>query len=212
MERVRQEKKLSVVIKADPDLTRVGRQGTQFSRASAALMISRMSTAGFMQQAQASGIKIYRISEVMDAATCPICAEMHNKTFDVSDGVAQSGAIMAATDPESLRSIAPFPSQSKANVKAISNMSSSQMVGGGLNLPPYHPNCRGIATLEVKNSGASLSGGAITPGVAFAGSAELTPEQLGARMFGEFDDVDGDMLDAVLGGGGALVFGDNEGP
>lgn len=217
MERVRAEKKLNMIVKTDPDLSRVGRQGTQFSRASAALMISRMSTAGFFMQAQASGIKIYRVTEVMDAVTCPICSLMHNKTYPVSSGVALSGAIMGATDPESLRSISPWPSQSASNVTAMSAMSQGQLISGGHNLPPYHPNCRGIVTLEVKNSGASLSvlgGGAVhsfAAGVALQSVAELTPEELGARMFGDFDSVEGDLLDVVLGGGGALIFGDNEG-
>ena len=211
MERVRAEKKLTAIVKADPDLGRVGRQGTQFSRATAALMISRMSTAGFMAQADASGIQTYRVSEVMDAATCPVCSLMHNKTYPVASGAALSGAIMNATDPESLKGIAPFPSQSAANVKRMGGMSQGQLISGGHNLPPYHPNCRGIVTLEVKNSGASLSGGAIQPGVALTASEDLTPDQLAARMFGEFDDVDGNMLDAVLGGGSGLVFGDNEG-
>jgi len=215
MERVRAEKKLTEIIKGAPvDLSRVGRQGTQFSRAAAALMISRMSTAGFMAQAQASGIKTYRVSEVMDGRTCPVCSLMHNKTYPVASGVALSGVIMGATDPESLKAVAPFPSQSAANVKRLGGMSQGQLISGGMNLPPYHPNCRGIATLEVENRGASLNvlgGSSIAPGHALVGSAELTPEQLGARMFGEFDDVDGNLLDAVLGGGGALIFGDNEG-
>ena len=214
MERIRQEKKLNRIVKEEPSLGRVGRQGTQFSKAAAALMISRMSTAGFMAQAQASGIQTYRVSEVMDAATCPVCSLMHNKTYPVSDGAALSGAIMGATDPESLRAVAPFPSQSRANVAAMGKMSQGQLIAMGANLPPYHPNCRGIVTLEVKNRGASLSvlgGSAIQPGVALQSTADLTPDQLGARMFGDFDDTDGAMLDAVLGGGGALLFGDNEG-
>jgi hypothetical protein len=211
MERVREEKKLNRIVKADPDLKGVGTHGTQFSRAAAALMISRMSTAGFMAQAEASGVQTYRVSEKMDSATCPVCSLMHDKTYPVSSGVALSGAIMNMTDPESIKSVAPFPSQSAANVKAMSNMSQGQLIAGGHNLPPYHPNCRGIVTLEVKNRGASLSEVAV-PGVALRSSDELTPDQLGARMFGEFDDVDGDLLDAVLGGGGALLFGDNEGP
>lgn len=214
MERVRAEKKLNTIIKTDPSLARVGRQGTQFSRAAAALMISRMSTAGFFAQAQASGIKVYRVTEVLDGVTCPVCTLMHNKTYPVAAGVALSGAIMGATDPESLKSIAPWPSQSAANVKALGAMSQGQLITGGHNLPPYHPNCRGIVTLEVKNSGASLSAGTLVPsfapGTALQLTADLTPEQLGARMFGDFDDVDSALLDAVLGGGGALIFGDNE--
>lgn len=211
MERDRAEKKMNRVVKASPDLSRVGRQGTQFSSAAAALMISRMSTAGFMQQAQASGIQTYRVSEVMDSATCGVCSLMHNKTYPVSSGVALSGAIMNMTDPESIRGVAPFPSQSKANVKAMGSMSQGQLISAGHNLPPYHPNCRGIATLEVKNSGASLNVGVGVFGSRLVDTNDLTPDQLGARMFGEFDDADGAMLDAVLGGGGALIFGDNEG-
>ena len=211
MEREREEKKLNRIVKADHDLKRVGRQGTQFSKAAAALMISRMSTAGFMLQAEASGIKTYRVSEKMDSVTCPVCSLMHDKTYPVASGAALSGAIMNATDPESIKAVAPFPSQSAANVKAMSNMSQGQIISAGMNLPPYHPNCRGIATLEVKNSGASLSGGAVNAGIALRQTEDLTPDQLGARMFGDFDDVDASMLDAVLGGGGALVFGDNEG-
>ncbi len=211
LERKFQEKALTRIVKADPDLGRVGRQGTQFSRAASALMISRMSTAGFMAQAQASGIKTYRVSEVMDGRTCPVCSLMHNKTYPVSDGAALSGAIMNATDPESLRSIAPFPSQSAANVKALGGMSQGQLVSGGHNLPPYHPNCRGIVTLEVKNSGASLTlgGSAVQAGVMLSPSEDLSPDELAERMFGEFDNLDDALLGSLVGG--AIIYGDNEG-
>ena len=209
-----EEERMNLIIKAET-LGKVGRQGTQYSRAAAALMISRMSTAGFMLEASARGIKQYRVSEVMDGATCPICAEMHNKHFPVSDGLALSTTIMQATDPESLKAVSPFPSQSAANVKAISQMGQRQLVGAGLNLPPYHPNCRGIATLEEKNREVSLLGGFAGAGSsteAALQTADLTPEQLAVRMFGDFDELDEALLGTILGAGaGALVFGDNEG-
>jgi hypothetical protein len=195
-----------IVKQQDPDLGRVGRQGTQFSRAAAALMISRLSTAGFMMEASARGIQQYRVSEVMDAATCPICAEMHNKTFPVDAGLASSTTIMQATDPESLRAVSPFPSQSAASVKAISAMSQGQLIGAGLNLPPYHPNCRGIATIEGGEGDAGLGGSAIEAGVFLSASADLTPDQLAARMFGDFDDLDGAILDNLLGSGVGASF------
>lgn len=201
-----------MIVKADT-LGKVGRQGTQFSRAAAALMISRLSSAGFLSEASHRGIKQYRISEVMDAATCPICAEMHNKHFPVSDGLALSTSIMQATDPESLKSIAPFPSQSAANVKAVGSMSQGQLTGAGMNLPPYHPNCRGIATLEQTGGGKALAAFAtssVVPGTALQ-TADLTPDELAARMFGDFDDLDEALLGTLLGAGaGALIFGDNE--
>lgn len=203
-----QKEKLKRIVKADPNLGKVGRQGTQFSRAAAALMISRMSTAGFMQEANARGIQQYRISEVMDSTTCLICGEMHNKTFPVAAGLALSTTIMQATDPDSLRSVSPFPSQSAANVKAIGGMSQGALIGNGLNLPPYHPNCRGIATLESEKSRASaLLTGAIAPGYRVTGSGDLTSDQLGARMFGDFDEADGALLDSLLGIGGGAAFG-----
>ena len=118
---------------------------------------------------------------------------------------------MNATDPESLRSIAPFPSQSAANVKALGGMSQGQLVSGGHNLPPYHPNCRGIVTLEVKNSGASLTlgGSAVQAGVMLSPSEDLSPDELAERMFGEFDNLDDALLGSLVGG--AIIYGDNEG-
>ena len=216
LERKFSEEALTRIVKGDPDLGKVGRAGTQFSRAAAALMISRMSTAGFMQEATARGVKTYRVNEVMDGATCPICSEMHNKHFPVSDGLALSTTIMQASDPESLRAISPFPSQSAANVKRISGMGSGALVKAGMNLPPYHPNCRGIVTLEEKNRGATLlpfTTSSVVPGSALQ-SADLTPDELAAQMFGDFDDLDSAMLDSALGiGAGALFFtdGDDEG-
>lgn len=203
-----QEDALKRIVKADPNLGKVGRQGTQFSRAAASLMISRMSTAGFMIEASAKGIQQYRVSEVMDSATCPVCSLMHNKTYPVAAGLALSNTIMQATDPESLKAVSPFPSQSAANVKAMGKMSQGALIGAGMNLPPYHPYCRGIATLESKNSRASaLASGAIAPGYAMTGTGDLTSEQLGARMFGDFDEADGALLDSLLGIGGGAAFG-----
>jgi hypothetical protein len=78
-----------------------------------------------------------------------------------------------------------------------------------MNLPPYHPNCRGIVTVEEANS--ELGGSAIEAGIMFSPSADLTPDELGARMFGDFDDLDSALLDSLMGGAaGAIIYGDNE--
>jgi len=212
LERVHAEK--DMIIKATPDLAKVGRQGTQFSRAAASLMISRMSTAGFMMQAQASGITEYVVSEVMDAATCPICSTMHGKRFPVDAGVAKSTAIMQATDPDALKTIAPFQSQSAANVKRIGKLDQAGLIGNGMELPPYHPYCRGIATL-ITSGGAGLGLGLTASGVSAGrllhSSEDLTPEELQNRLFGDFDDLDELFMDSVLGvGAGAVFFTEEE--
>lgn len=208
LERKHAEDKM--IIKADPDLSRVGKQGTQFSRATASLMISRMSTAGFLAQATASGIQEYVVSEVMDAATCPICATMHNKHFPVPAGVARSSAIMQAVDTDALKAIAPFPSQSAVNVKRIGKLDQGGLISNGLELPPYHPYCRGIVTIE-SSVGAPLDIGITASGVSAGrllhSSEDLTPEQLQNRLFGDIADLDELFMDSVLGVGSGALFG-----
>ena len=188
------------------DLGKVGKAGAQYSQATASLMISRLSTMGFMLEAQSRGIQYYQVNEVMDAATCPVCAEMHNKHFPVSDGWASISSQMMATDPESLKATNPFPSQSKANVKRIQNMGQGQLTAAGMNLPPYHPNCRGIVTLEQKNRGASSALLGLAAGERLVATDGLSQDQLAARMFGEFDDLEEGYLGNLLGVGSGAAF------
>jgi hypothetical protein len=204
-----QEKQLQRIVKSE--LGKVGAAGKQFSQATAALMISRMSTMGFMLQAMASGVQTYRVNEVMDSRTCPICATMHNKHFPVSDGWGSISSQMMAADPESIRAMNPFPSQSKANVKRVSSMGEGQLIAAGMNLPPYHPNCRGIVTLEQKNRGAAaLPLGGLAAGQRMLQTEQMSPDQLAARMFGEFDDLDDAYIASMLGAGGAAIYDGGE--
>lgn len=191
------------------DLGKVGKAGAQYSQATASLMISRMSTMGFMLEGMSRGIQYYQVNEVMDAATCPVCAEMHGKHFPVSDGWASISSQMMGTDPESLKATNPFPSQSKANVKRIQNMGMGQLTAAGMNLPPYHPNCRGIVTLEQKNRGASSALLGLAAGERLVATDGLSQDQLAARMFGEFDDLEEGYLGSLLGvGAGGAFFTD----
>jgi len=211
LEREHAEK--DMIIKA-PTLASVGKQGTQFSRATASLMISRMSTAGFMAQAQASGIQEYVVSEVMDSVTCPICATMHGKRFPVAQGAARIGAIMLATDANAMRAIAPFPSQSATNIKRLQGLDQTGLIHSGMELPPYHPYCRGITTLEIANQGSALSLGVSSSGVSSGrllhSSEDLTPDQLASRLFGDFDDLDNLFVDGILGVGALSTFGSEQ--
>lgn len=207
MEVAAQAKNLIIKAPKNP-LTAVGIQGGQYSGIAASLMISRASTAGFFAEASARGIKVYRISEVLDSVTCPVCRLMHNQEFPVSSGVAQSMSVMQATDPDSLKSISPWPSQSASNVKSLAAMNQGQIISAGLNLPPYHPWCRGIATIVTK------SGGGVTAAVVASRLLlrpdEITPEQLGNRLFGDLADLEGAEFEGILALGAGALFGDNE--
>lgn len=119
--------------------------GTGLISLAASLMVSRLSSFGFLVEAQDQGIEEYEIDEVMDDHTCPVCEVMNGQVFKVVDGVAHATAIMDAEDPDSLRSIAPWPSQSADSVADLEDSDAEDLVDQGLALPPYHPGCRGIA-------------------------------------------------------------------
>lgn len=208
MEVAAQAKNLIVKAPRNP-LTAVGIQGGQYSGIAASLMISRASTAGFFAEAQARGIQVYKVSEVLDSVTCPVCRLMHNQEFPVSSGIAQSMSVMQATDPDSLKTISPWPSQSASNVKSLSVMNQGQLIGAGLNLPPYHPWCRGIATIITKGGGSSAAGGILGSRLLLRPD-EITPDQLGNRLFGDLADLEGAEFEGILALGAGALFGDNE--
>lgn len=214
MEIARRERDDQIIKAPASPLASVGTQGAQFSGIAASLMVSRMSTAGFFIEAMAQGVKVYKVSEVMDAATCPICREMHNQEFPVSAGVAQSTSIMQATDPDSLKQISPWPSQSAANVNKISRMNQGALINAGLNLPPYHPWCRGIATIVTKDALASPIIPAVALGQmdAIRGTEGLDPDALGRRLFGDISDLEIQQYENMFGIGLAGLFfvGDEE--
>jgi hypothetical protein len=206
MEITRRERDDQIIKGPRSPLAPVGTQGAQFSGIAASLMISRASTAGFFAEAQARGVKVYRVSEVMDSATCPVCRTMHNQEFPIAAGVAMSTSIMQATDPDSLRQIAPFPSQSAANVQKIQRMNQGALVSAGLNLPPYHPWCRGIATIVTSSaSTASVPLSALvgltgrgSVGDAVVGIENLDSDTLTRRLFGDVSDLEQEQLGILL--------------
>lgn len=114
----------------------------------ASLMISRMSSAGMLMEARATGYQQYRISTVMDLRTCPVCEVMSNQIFPIDDGLNQSQVSFLSDDPAHLKAVAPWPSQRKEAVSQLSAMTSSEKSSAGYSLPPYHPLCRCIAVTE----------------------------------------------------------------
>lgn len=129
-------------------------QGMGVLSLAANLMVSRQSSFGFLVQAQAEDIDRYEISAVLDEHTCPVCEVLDGQIFDVVDGVAQATSIMDAEDPDSLATLAPWPSQSKDSVNNLADSDAQDLVDQGLALPPYHPGCRCIC-LPVDNEQAA---------------------------------------------------------
>ena len=137
-------KKNASEIEVDRLLDETSKAATDFSSLAASLMVSRLSSFGFLHEAQKRGLKYYEVSEVLDDRTCSVCQVMDGQVFPVAAGVAHASAIMGAEDPDSLSSIAPWPSRSKSSVASLAGSSSQNLVDRGLALPPYHPGCRGL--------------------------------------------------------------------
>lgn len=189
-------------------LTNVRVDGEDFMSLAASLMVSRLSSFGFLAQAQYQGITQYRISAVLDEHTCPVCEELDGQVFDVSAGVALASSLMDAEDADSLKSIAPWPSQSKSSVATLQDSDSADLVDAGLALPPYHPNCRCI-TVAVDDARDTSD----TAGEAESEESEIASEDaadvIGELLEGQETDPDfGSILVAL--GLLAIPLGDND--
>jgi hypothetical protein len=117
--------------------------GTNGINIASSLQSSRLAGMGFVYEAEVLQVTTYRISEQLDRRTCPVCQVMHGKEFSVSDARKKLDAAIRTTDPEELKTLSPWPSQTKAGLADLKGMSTEDLVGSGFQTPPYHPRCRG---------------------------------------------------------------------
>ena len=111
------------------------------------LTTSRLVTLGFLAEAVERSIDSYQVNEVLDERTCPVCEYMHGKVFEVAQEHSRVLTALGSMDPKELRSLAPWPSQTKAGLAALNSMSLGEMQAAGYGSPPYHPGCRGVLVL-----------------------------------------------------------------
>ena len=134
---------------ADPALAArlnaaVASGGKRVLEAGANLTTSRLSTYGALSEANARGITVFQLNEVLDERTCGLCRRMHGRTFQVGPPLARMDSLLRITDPMELKTAAPFPSQSKAGLASLDGMTPGQMQENGIDVPPFHPYCRGV--------------------------------------------------------------------
>ena len=108
------------------------------------LVTSRLVSFGFLSQAIRAGVDKYQISEKLDDRTCPVCKYMHGHVFSVENELERLTLALKTKDPEELKSLAPWPSQTKAGLKDLYSMSPSDLKSRGYSVPPFHPMCRGV--------------------------------------------------------------------
>ena len=72
------------------------------------------------------------------------CEIMHGKKFKVSDARNALLPILKEKNPDNLRSMQPWPKQTKANLARMEKMSAQDFIDANWHIPPYHPWCRGL--------------------------------------------------------------------
>lgn len=112
--------------------------------AGANVTTSRLVSYGFLAEAVEKNITTYQVTEVLDGVTCRVCGYMHGKTFTVATEFSRLGEIMQITDPDELRTAAPWPKNSKEAIAELYSMTAEQLQAKGYGTPPYHPLCRGL--------------------------------------------------------------------
>ena len=108
------------------------------------LHTSRLANWGFTVEAEFRGATSYRVSEVLDGRTCPVCREMDNKVFPVQSTKSFLEQSLSVTDPNDLKSVARFPSQTKQGILDLRKKNISELIQDGIMTPPFHPMCRGV--------------------------------------------------------------------
>lgn len=122
----------------------VDEAGQAYFNMVSSLHTSRVSAYGFTAEAEVLGLEEYQINEQLDNRICPVCREMHKKTFKVADARRLLDIVTRVTDPDDLKALQPWPKQDKANLEKLKEMSYTELVANGWHIPPYHPGCRGL--------------------------------------------------------------------
>lgn len=105
---------------------------------------SRLATWGFTAEAEVLGITTYKLTAVMDGRTSEFCQWINGKTFQVEHARSKIDEVLQVEDPEDLRSVQPWPDQSKAGLAYVRSLSDEEIVAHGWHIPPFHPGCRTI--------------------------------------------------------------------
>lgn len=122
-------------------------QGRAAFQLASSLHTSRLGTLGFTAEADLLGYTDYMLNAQIDGRTSDFCRTINGKVFRVSDARSSIVEILKQDDIEDIKTLQPWPNQSKASIASYAEMSSDELTAKGLHIPPFHPHCR---TLCVK--------------------------------------------------------------
>lgn len=130
----------------------VNEHSKAFFNMASSLHTSRLSAYGYTAEARYLGITYYQIDEQLDGRTCPVCNYMDGKVFEVEDARGLLDLVVRTQDPDELRFLQPWPSQSKKGMEYLTSRTSEQLVQQGWHVPPFHPRCRGLLSKASKKA------------------------------------------------------------
>lgn len=114
------------------------------SSISANLSTSRLVSYGFLKTADSLGVTKYQLQAVMDNRTSEICQALDGRVFEVDRALDHAERVLKTSDPESLKSVAPFLKGTKSAVGHLKRSSDKELQAEGVMVPPFHPNCRTV--------------------------------------------------------------------
>lgn len=134
--------------------------GKQIIDIGANLTTSRMVTYGGLTELQDKGYRTFQLQAVLDSKTSKLCRRLHGRVFKVDVALSALIPILHTTDPDDLKSMAPFPKQNKDSLAQIERMSNKELQDIGIFIPPFHPSCR---TIVVKTGEVRVAEPVYTP-------------------------------------------------
>lgn len=169
--------------------------GKSLTDVSANLTTSRLVSYGMLVQSSIEGFTSYQFTAELDDRTCPVCSQLHGQTFDVSLGIVRLEKLFETEDPNSLKTIAPFPDQSAAGLEVFQAMAPKALENAGWSVPPLHPGCRcqvipsGVITTSQVGQEISTTGSGLPNVAELNAVADKTKSLTGGKALGEVDSI-----------------------
>lgn len=100
--------------------------------------IRNYSAVSYMNQAL---IEEFEIVGILDRLQCEYCRGLQGVTFNVKTALGKIEKVVSS-EPDFVKSDAPFINSVFKNPEEIKGKSGSELQAQGIDVPPYHPNCR----------------------------------------------------------------------
>lgn len=126
-------------------LNRAVREGTKVQASLAAnLTTTRLAAYGGLHEAAALGVTTYQWDarlHIEREGPCAFCSGMHGRVFQVQPNLNRLAQVVRSQDPDTARSLMPWPDQAQAGIQRLSGWSNDKLSTEGFSLPPAHPKC-----------------------------------------------------------------------